>query len=127
MALRNKKAYFRGGTVSAKKYFYVLRPILACQWIEQTAKPVPMLFEDLTKKLIKDEKLRAVIETLLKKKKAGYEFEKGPKHETLEVFIGRELTRLENKKIPDRPNKNSVKRLDHFFRQILNEIWSDRA
>ena len=33
MASRNYREYLKGDTVKAKKYFYVLRPVLACRWI----------------------------------------------------------------------------------------------
>jgi hypothetical protein len=33
--------------VRAKKYFYVLRPLLACRWILRTNTPPPMLFSEL--------------------------------------------------------------------------------
>ncbi len=33
MAEGNYREYLKGDFVGAKKYFYVLRPVLACQWI----------------------------------------------------------------------------------------------
>lgn len=30
-----------------KKYFYVLRPLLACKWIEEKKCPPPVLFDEL--------------------------------------------------------------------------------
>ena len=33
MAGGNYREYLKGDMVKAKKYFYVLRPILACRWI----------------------------------------------------------------------------------------------
>jgi predicted nucleotidyltransferase len=35
MAEGNYREYLRGDEVWVKKYFYVLRPVLACQWIER--------------------------------------------------------------------------------------------
>ena len=35
--------------VKAKKYFYVLRPLLAGQWILEKESPPPMLFSELFK------------------------------------------------------------------------------
>lgn len=48
MAEGNYRDYLRGEMVRAKKYFYVLRPILACKWILEKGTPPPMLFTDLT-------------------------------------------------------------------------------
>ncbi|MBO4972038.1 MAG: nucleotidyltransferase domain-containing protein [Clostridia bacterium] len=43
--------YLKGDTVRLKKYFYVLRPILACRWILSEGTPPPMLFRTLMDKL----------------------------------------------------------------------------
>ena len=123
MALRNRKAYFQGERVSAKKYFYVLRPIFACKWIRKTKKPVPMLFDELLGKVIKDKRLLMEIDNLLAKKKAGYEFDKEPKNPILDEFILKEMAKLEAVQMPDRLNNRSIKRLDDFFRKILSEAW----
>ncbi len=47
MASSNYREYLKGDTVKAKKYFYVLRPILACRWILDKGTPPPMLFSEL--------------------------------------------------------------------------------
>lgn len=47
MAEGNYREYLRGDLVKAKKYFYVLRPILACRWIMDRGTPPPMLFSAL--------------------------------------------------------------------------------
>ena len=49
MAEGNYREYLRGEVVKAKKYFYVLRPILACRWILEKGTPPPMLFSELMK------------------------------------------------------------------------------
>lgn len=47
MADGNYREYLKGEMVRAKKYFYVLRPILACRWILDKGTPPPMLFAEL--------------------------------------------------------------------------------
>ena len=47
MAEGNYRDYLKGDIVRAKKYFYVLRPILACKWILRTHTKPPMLFSEL--------------------------------------------------------------------------------
>ena len=47
MASGNYREYLKRDTVKAKKYFYVLRPVLACRWILEHGSPPPMLFADL--------------------------------------------------------------------------------
>ena len=49
MAEGNYREYLKGDLVRAKKYFYVLRPVLACQWILDRGTPPPMLFSELLK------------------------------------------------------------------------------
>ena len=49
MAEGNYREYLKGDLVRAKKYFYVLRPVLACQWILDWGTPPPMLFSELLK------------------------------------------------------------------------------
>ena len=46
-ARHNYKEFLTGQTVKYKKYFYVLRPILACKWIIDRGTPPPMLFSEL--------------------------------------------------------------------------------
>ena len=49
MAEGNYREYLKGDLVRAKKYFYVLRPVLACRWILEWGTPPPMLFSELLK------------------------------------------------------------------------------
>ena len=49
MAEGNYREYLKGDLIRAKKYFYVLRPVLACQWILDWGTPPPMLFSELLK------------------------------------------------------------------------------
>lgn len=44
-AKSNYREYLKGETVRLKKYFYVLRPLLACKWILAEGTPPPMLFK----------------------------------------------------------------------------------
>ena len=49
MAEENYREYLTGDLIRAKKYFYVLRPVLACQWILDRGTPPPILFSELLK------------------------------------------------------------------------------
>ena len=50
MANRNYRQYLLGNEVKTKKYFYVLRPIMACMWIEKYKESPPMEFKKLLTK-----------------------------------------------------------------------------
>ena len=61
MAKTNYRDYLKGDIVRLKKYFYVLRPLLACEYIRDNQKSPPMLFEELLCYLegeVKDEVLK---------------------------------------------------------------------
>ena len=61
MAKTNYRDYLKGDVVRVKKYFYVLRPLLACEYIRENQKSPPMLFLDLLCYLegeVKDEVLK---------------------------------------------------------------------
>lgn len=47
MADGNYREYLKRDMVKAKKYFYVLRPVLACRWILNRKTPPPMRFSEL--------------------------------------------------------------------------------
>ena len=63
-AKHNYKAYFTEDEVKLKKYFYVLRPILAAKWIISHGTPPPMLFSELMDAEL-DEAVRPDVEKLL--------------------------------------------------------------
>jgi predicted nucleotidyltransferase len=46
-AKSNYREYLKGELVRTKKYFYVIRPLLACRWILDHKTPAPMLFSEL--------------------------------------------------------------------------------
>lgn len=46
-AVNHDKLFLSGPLVRAKKYFYVLRPLLACEWILKHGTPPPIRFSDL--------------------------------------------------------------------------------
>lgn len=63
-AKKNYREYLKGDMVQPKKYFYVLRPILACRWILEKQAPPPMLFSELADTCLEDYMVPAVKELL---------------------------------------------------------------
>lgn len=94
MAKGNFREYLQGETVRLKKYFYVLRPVLACLWIERGLGVVPMVFDDLVAGVLKDEELKNSIIKLTELKRSGSEMDKGLRITVIHSFIEREITRL---------------------------------
>lgn len=76
--------------VKYKKYFYVLRPILACKWIEEKKCPPPVLFDELVASVL-EEDMKQVIAGLLAKKVQMSESDKAPKIEKVNRYIEEKL------------------------------------
>ncbi len=54
-AKSNYAQHLTGETVRPKKYFYALRPVLACRWILRYNSAPPVLFKDLTDAVLPQE------------------------------------------------------------------------
>ena len=74
MAKGNYREYLKKDKVRIKKYFYVLRPIFACMWIEQFKESPPIEFENLLELIETDKSIYNNIIELLSRKRAGNEF-----------------------------------------------------
>jgi len=114
MAFGNARDYLKHDQVWFKKYLYVLRPLLACRWIERNMGQVPMLFDELVAGIVEDSEVRAAIGSLLARKKAGEELDRGPKDPVLSAYIDAELASLENIPAEDEPAPDADA-LNHFF------------
>jgi predicted nucleotidyltransferase len=123
MAQGNYRTYLRGGTVWLKKYFYVLRPLLAVRWIEQRRGIVPMLFSDLLKSISDHPDLLREVQQLLQRKIAGDELDKGAAIPVIQDFITVELSRMETMKIDQLRAQIDSKRLNDLFRTCLRDVW----
>lgn len=95
MAYNNWREYLRGPTVRLKKYLYVLRPVLACRWIEAGRGTPPMEFDQLVDALVTDHRLRSAIDGLIERKRHGDELNEGPAIPEINVFLNEEIVRLD--------------------------------
>lgn len=122
MAKGNFREYLRSDMVRAKKYFYVIRPILACKWILEKNSPPPMLFTELVESQLEDE-MKPVIEHLLDLKMNSPEIKEIPRIDKLNEYIERNLEELEAAFKDISYDKNSLwDELNEFF---LGEITRD--
>lgn len=71
-AKHNIKDFLSGDCVRPKKYFYALRPILACLWIRTYHTAPPVLFDDLCRAVLPGE-IKDSVEHLLELKMNGPE------------------------------------------------------
>lgn len=123
MAQGNYREYLRGDIVWLKKYFYVLRPLLAIRWIEKEKTVVPMEFEILVDRLVTDTSLKQAIEHLLQAKRDGHELDRGPMIPEISNFIEIELNKLEQQ-MPNRVGpKPDIEKLNEIFRFALAAAW----
>lgn len=126
MARGNYREYLKGDQVWIKKYFYMLRPVLACKWIEADFGVVPMEFEILVDQIITDEPLKTAIADLLEKKKSGDELSWGPKVPVINDFLKVEIERLESMRFHKNKPKPDIEKLNQLFRSCLKEVWQEK-
>ena len=85
-AKKNYREYLKGDMVKLKKYFYVLRPILACRWILEKQTPPPMLFSTLAGSCL-DEALVPAVSDLLRLKMETPEIGLGPRIDIINDYL----------------------------------------
>ncbi len=91
MAVKTFRDHLQGETVRLKKYFYVLRPLLAAQWIDTGRGMPPMRFADLADAMVTDAPLRDEINQLLAIKMAASEAEHGARFPRIHAFVEQAL------------------------------------
>lgn len=125
MAKGNFRDYLRNEVVKIKKYFYVLRPVLACVWIERYNTVPPIEFQTLVEELLEEGQLKQEILTLLERKISGDEVNLEPKVTVINDFLEKEIIRLEEyTKSVNVPKVDMTPILDDLFRTILDEVWA---
>lgn len=125
MAKNNYREYLQGEQVRIKKYFYVLRPILACNWIEKYNETPPISFHELLEDIIPDSELKNEVKHLLKRKLQGDELDIEPRLKVINDYIENEIKRIEEYiKSLKIETKDPTKLLDKLFRDTLKEVWN---
>lgn len=117
-AKSNYREYLKGETVKYKKYFYVLRPLLVCEWIIKEGTPPPMLFSDLLK--YSDSEIKPDIDKLLDLKINSPEIATGKRFDKVNDYIEENIVRIEGlvKDFP-RDKENSWTNLNEIFLNLL--------
>lgn len=125
MAKGNYRDYLQDDQVKIKKYFYVLRPLLACNWIERFNTIPPIKFQELVEKILENGLLKQEILTLLERKISGDELNLEPKLTVINDYLEEEISRMEEYSKMLRISKTDLTpQLDSLFREILDEVWS---
>ncbi|MEX1376258.1 MAG: nucleotidyltransferase domain-containing protein [Eubacteriales bacterium] len=123
MAEGNYREYLKGDKVRIKKYFYVLRPIMACMWVEKFGTQPPMLFEELMNSLDLDKDLISEIEMLLKRKRAGHEMDWEEQITVINKFLEDKIEYFEEYSKNLKSFQADAEELDKLFRDVLEDAW----
>lgn len=123
MAKNNAREYLFKEQVRLKKYFYVLRPLLAIRYIEQGMGVPPVEFARLLESVLPTS-LRPSIDRLLELKRNTEELGMGAQVPEINQFIEQELERhgsaFSGQGRPDVPDKEGVhNQLNQIFRAAV--------
>jgi predicted nucleotidyltransferase len=111
--------------VKIKKYFYVLRPVLACEWILNEKSFPPMEFDRLVDSQVRDTHVRKAIDALLVRKMAGEELREEPKIDVLNELLAARIEYFSDLVGEiDTVDKPQTIMLDELFRSTLREVWN---
>lgn len=120
MASKNYRGYLQGEEVRLKKYFYVLRPIFACRWIERNLGAVPVEFSKLIEAVDIPSDIEIIIAELLEAKMQGGELNQGKRIPALNAFIESELGRLKALQVNWNKEKTDFNVLNQVFQNALS-------
>lgn len=115
MASSNYREYLKGDTVKAKKYFYVLRPVLACRWILDKGTPPPMLFSELMDEEL-DSAILPDVNRLLDLKMNAPEIKTIPKIDSINRYLDSSIEEVRSRivQLPEDAN-HGWEELDQLF------------
>jgi predicted nucleotidyltransferase len=123
MARTNYRGYLKGETVPLKKYFYVMRPLLAIRWIERHKSPPPIELQELLIGLRERPDLLEDISALLERKKISAEMELSAPLPRLNQYIESELDRLEGLSKEGTADARHLETANALFRSLVRETW----
>ena len=122
MARGNAQQFLSADAVKLKKYFYVLRPLLAIRWIESGQGVPPVPFQELLDAQAPPE-IIGEVEDLLETKRRTPELGKGPARPVINRFIEQEFERHGNtftgQGRPELGNPQKRDLLNRLFQQAL--------
>ena len=118
-ALSNSR-YLKPEHIKYKKYFYVIRPILACKYILEYGTPPPVLFSELVN-TVADETIKPFISELIRIKTETPETATGKHIPELDKYIEKNITDI--RKYADsiyNNKKNNWSEINEMFLKFLD-------
>ncbi|MCM1315016.1 MAG: nucleotidyltransferase domain-containing protein [Prevotella sp.] len=91
-ALSNSR-YLKPEHIKYKKYFYVIRPVMACLWILENKTPPPVLFSELVN-AVADENIKPIIAELIRIKTEIPETATGKHIPELDSYIEKNIVNI---------------------------------
>ena len=129
MAWKSWLVLREGDVVSAKKYLYVLRTVLAARWVLSRKSVPPVEFAKLQTLALTDadRNIRERTEALVAAKSRGTEGAKVSRDGVLDAWLVAQMQALKklNADIVSRPADFDV--IDAYFQHALAEVWNFRA
>lgn len=120
--------YLVGDRIKYKKYFYALRPLLCCRWIERYHEAPPMKFDTLLNLFNGQDKdlsreLKTNIDELLARKAITNEKDLNPQMPVIIDFIREEMARQKqiSETLPD-DRRRDYEELNEAFRRTLGYV-----
>lgn len=118
IARRNLHTDFKGTQVKLKKYFYILRSVLALRWIEQSKNMPPMAFSQLVAATVTDHTVLAEINELLVIKQNVNESQYGTRRPAIDKLISETIARAEKLNLSE-PYCRDSRLLDQFLKNTI--------
>lgn len=118
-ALSNSK-YLKPEYIKYKKYFYVIRPVMACLWILENKTPPPVLFSELVDTMA-DENIKPVISELIRIKTETPETATGKHISELDSYIENNIINIRKYADSMQDNrKNNWSEINEMFLKFLD-------
>ncbi|HWK03821.1 MAG TPA: nucleotidyltransferase domain-containing protein [Puia sp.] len=108
----------QGEQVKLKKYFYALRPLLACLWIIENRSVPPMEFGKL-RTLVTDQNWNEAVDRLLEQKKVANEKDFISPVTSLQQWIEKTVVYCKEQSDAIEPVKHDIALLDVLFRKYI--------
>ena len=118
MATSNYREYLKKDSVRIKKYFYVLRPLLAANWIIEKKTQPPMMFIELVEEML-PESLVPIVDHLLKLKSSLPEMGEAKRIDELNEYIVEQIDRIKEEVNMMENSVNYWEPLNNLFIEMI--------
>lgn len=121
MANNTYRSYLQRPEVHIKKYFYAIRPLLACKWILQHESIPPVAFNELVETMLEVE-YQPLVNELMEKKQVATEVTMMPPIQELQDYISSNIDSLKQQidALPYVQGKG-YDQLNTLFLKVLNK------